>query len=192
VIAGNYGLTGIAPPPGFGGTSDVPLSVPERQLLCSVQKSFASNSNNSVIHAVAQVISNLMSRDAWLVEQWLQDRSFCGALNSAAAIPGVTIKQIPVAADGLPISANPVWNKCVRGTATLADIRSNKDMIYLRPDYAVHKTCGNYRTAGTNEWSYPGDAFLTITIKPVDGGQPLVTVPQGYALLKVSAILVSK
>jgi hypothetical protein len=118
----------------------------------------------------------------------LTDPTYCdGYITSRhpdLTVAAASIKRVELAEDGYPVSLNnPVWNLCVRGTATLADIRNNPDVVTTRSGKIIHKSCDAYRTAGSNLWSYPDDSFLTFTITPHPGAKPTVTVPSGYVIV---------
>ncbi len=190
-IALRNGLGGDTAPAGFGGTNDVPLSTAELNVLCSVQRTFSSQTPLDLIRLISRTLAVFMGRDAKFIEEKMFDSATCERINASlkpsATVAEVILKPVPLAIDGYPVSSNQTWNKCVRGQATLEDIRENGDVVVSRMSgKAFAKSCDAYRTSGTNEWTHPDDAFLTLTIVPNGKNAPKVTANDGYIVLPVT------
>jgi hypothetical protein len=136
----------------------------------------------------AQLLSDLTGMSASDILADFMSETFCDAYTAALKpqIVKVTEKSRPVelAKDGYPVSSNPVWNLCVRGKATLEDIKGNTDGSRDRvTGKFTPKSCDAYKHTGSNGWSYPDDAFLTINIIPRKANSPVVSVPKGYVVV---------
>jgi hypothetical protein len=186
----------LTPPAAFGGTgedtgSTKPFSFSELGPVCATQRLIGVNPVPAVVRLMASLLSPLTGRSINMLETVLLDPSTCEALNAYRSMPVEeqvivgAVRPLELAPDGYPVSTNVVWNKCVRGTATLADVRSNPDVIRFRSGKIIHKDCGSYRMTGSNQWTYPNDPMLLITINPPAAGshEPVVSVPNGYAVV---------
>ncbi len=187
-IALRSGLGGDTAPAGFGGSNDVPLSTAELNVLCSVQRTFSAQTPIDLIRLIASTLGTFMSRDADFIAEKMLDPATCERINASlkpsATVAEVILKPVPLTIDGYPVSNNDTWNKCVRGNATLTDIRNNKDIIVSRMSGKTFaKSCDAYRTSGTNEWKHPDDPFLTLTIVPNGKNAPKVTANTGYLVI---------
>lgn len=210
VIARATGMLSFTPPAAFGGTEEAtsmgnrPLTESQLPMFCSLQRMLEKSFNvsNDVKHLLATILSPVVRRDVWFIEQLFSDKTVCENINAALRTETTVVavkaqpRQLQLAEDGYPVSSNDVWNKCVRGTATLSDMRSNKDRMQLTRHYSVPKTCGYYRTAGTNDWSFPDDAFLTLTINPPAPGSNAMPVVasaiNGYVIVPAETAVAAK
>lgn len=154
---------------------------------------------DAIVRMMATMLSPAVRRSVAFLEEILRDPVACepvtAYLRPSTAVAVATPRTVELAEDGYPVSSNVVWNKCVRGTATLADMRGNTDRVRIGRHAWAPKTCGSYRTAGTEEWSYPDDPFLTLTIllpTPASGDAPLVRVPQGYVVAPAETAVAAK
>lgn len=149
---GNGPGNGIAPG-GFGGGNSVPLSEGEQHYICSVRRKISLN-NQSITLWTARRIANLIDRDVDFVMDALQDPDLCDDINvSRSTVKEVAVEEktpFPVDSNGIPLSQNPVWNKCVRGTLnSLSDIRANPDI----DEDGRPLTCADYHTQ--DSWRHP-------------------------------------
>lgn len=175
------GFVNGVPPPAFGG-SDEAL----QKIICPLQL----KGSNRTYPVIAHLVAGVTGLDEQTLLADLRDPEFCSDY-SAERHPTETVVQqakerpVGLAADGYPLSLiNHVWNLCVRGKATLADIRSNPDVFVSRSSgKVIAKSCDSYRTTGTNIWQYPDDPFLTFIITPSKKGAPVVHVPNGFAVV---------
>lgn len=200
-IAFNLGLRpGQTPPAGFGGGNDVPLSDQEISFICSVQRSLPQDTDGELIAMAADMLSLIMGRAEAVMEYQLTNPALCADINALLRPQVVALFHIPrpvvLAEDGYPFSpSNPTWNKCVRGTATLEDIKNNTDAITTRSGKVIPKDCGFYKYTGTASWKYPDDPYLTLTIKDSPLGTshaPTVTASAGYTVVKPTAPVATK
>lgn len=198
-ISSNHGFDGTTPPAGFGGTNNVPLSDAEINFLCSVQRSMNENASDAAISVIAAAVAQLMGRDADFVEAQLSNDALCADVNALLRPQTVVLEVKPrpvvLAEDGYPVSSNDTWNKCVRGTVTLEDIKNNEDAFITRSGVKIPKDCGWYKFTGTNTWKYPEDPFLALTINVSAKGYkfaPGVSANNGYVVVKPSSAVVAK
>lgn len=179
---------GDVPPPGFGG-DDVPLTDDEVAYLCAVQRGLPRVFTRSFIELVSVFMGTMLGRPAEFVAEQLSDPVLCAEI-SASLLPkqGKTVavaKPFRVASDGIPVSSNPTWNACIRGTATLADIRSNPD----RPSgYGLG--CASYHT-GTN-WRHPDLSVYFTFSRPTKGVGLVLVVPPEYLVVQSDQLVVLK
>ncbi|MEQ1849001.1 MAG: hypothetical protein ABL890_00205 [Candidatus Peribacteraceae bacterium] len=89
---------------------------------------------------------------------------------------------------GYPLSANPVWNLCVRGSEIpVGVIRRNADTVTHRRGKVrvqIPKTCADYRIGKTNIWKHPD--FLDVTVYLAHDGKLLGVVTEMYVSRRVT------
>ena len=140
---------------------------------------------------ISGVVAQWTGLNADHVVAQLHDTGICPKVSSHSDIFSVQPRPLLLGEDGYPVSNNKVWNLCVRGKATLADIRSNPDVVLIHRHTVVHKSCDAYRYTASNEWKYPDDPFLTVTINST-ADKPLVSVPSGYAVVPAESTVAAK
>lgn len=113
-------------------------------------------------------------------------------LSTVAALALVFVLPVaraaaPIALDakGSVVSANPVWNACIRGLPLTAEfMKTNPDKILHRQGKTrifKPKSCRDYHRGHLKIWSYP-DAPIQLVL---DGrGRLLGDAPPGYWLQK--------
>ena len=155
-------------------------------IICPLQ--LIADTNTFPVLAERLAVVTGLPQDTILAD--LADVSFC-AEYTAARRPSQTVATaaptpLALAPDGFPVSAkNPLWNLCVRGIpVTRREVLENPDAETLRSGYVIHRSCDYYRTAGSNDWKFPDDPFVTFTVKPNAAGKPTVTVSTGYVLVE--------
>lgn len=172
------------PPPAFGGTNGAPLSEDQKHLLKRVDLLIGCTVQQSVFHVVALEIASSFGGDVSVVED--QMRAICDELSLRSNPYPTAARSIPRTVEldgkGYPVSSDALWNLCVRNQATLEDFRRNTVVIDRDTGKTARRTCGDFRISGTNDWKYPDDPFLTITIARTGTQPPHVSVPKGYVV----------
>lgn len=172
---------GNVPPGGFGGGS-ASLSPEEKAYLCSVQRALPENALDSFLEAIAADAALYLGRPAGFVKQRLLDRNLCSSISASLLKKTENVVIMPkpfyLAADGMPHSwTNETWDKCIRGTATLSDIRANP----LRPD-GVGVDCAAFHTDDT--WYHP-DLHMYFTFSaPSRFSAMKLVLPHDYIAVK--------
>lgn len=187
MVLASYGTTNV--PRGAFGGGTVRLTGDSLRLFCSMQRAIVGEAIPS-IGVLAEYIALRTGWDLEFVEDTLRDVNLCDEIVSELR-PTVTVAVasptlVVLADDGLPESSNNVWNLCIRGKATLEDIRSNKDGYYHRSTGTFYPySCDHYNSDSGANWVSPDDPFLTFRIEaPAEGSTaPVVSVPEGYALV---------
>lgn len=170
------------PQGGFDAAHPTPQ---QESFLCSVQRMITGDVPPSLVEGMAQEVQRLTSFPQEGVEAFLGDGHACDAVNLARR-GGPPISQAPmpvpfrVAADGYPVSMNPTWNACVRGSVF------NPQIIRQNPDRDPRTgrawSCDHYSHA-SHEWQHP-DLEMTFTLIPGNGGRPpVLTLPRGYIVV---------
>lgn len=198
VSAALYGFNPGMPPPAYGG-SDVPFTKNELALLCSVQRNAMPENDPALYAALAGQLALITGRDEAYLESALQNTALCedimALLRPRYVERNIEPRPVVLAEDGYPYSpSNDTWNKCVRGTATLEDIKNNPDYIRTRSGVVIPKDCGWYRYTATHLWKYPDDPMLTLLIVPSVPTTlaPYVAAPSGYAVIAPETTVVSQ
>ncbi len=169
---------GDIPPGGFGGPGEEEFTAAETELICKIRKAIPDDVRTSaVLEWVADELASKMPHSAEAILAELESGSIC-----PEPVAKKVVGQKPVAfhvdVSGYPVSSNDTWNKCIRGTATLEDIRNNPD----RDEDGFGYSCSRYHTSTT--WRHP-DLGVYFTWKKLTKG---VTLPAGYALKKDTAL----
>ena len=183
ITLANLGFGQGTPPPAFGGDGE--LSEEAKKLFCWAQGVIADSP------ALREfIIAQLMNGTGWTEAFVIEQLDAAGLCNGVSGLPPRTVvekpRQVQLAEDGYPLSSNRVWNLCVRGKATLADIRANTDVWTSRLSHKqVAKSCDAYKLTGTDTWKYPDDPYLTFTIHTRPGlpMSPVVLVPNGFVAI---------
>lgn len=169
-LTGTISSRSIAPG-AFGGAGNDALSDDEIQLICSMRKALPENASSILTEWFAGYLAALMNRDVDTILEALKDVSLCQTPELQTKAPSAPTSFV-VNAAGFPVSSNPVWNNCIAGKATLADLRANTD----KNEDGVPRSCSDYHTA--NLWYHPDfNVFFTF-----DRKTRKVTVPNGYAI----------
>jgi len=180
--AANLRGLGRMTPSVLGIEKEAPLSIDEVEYICSIQRAMKEDSEPEYFQLIADKMAGIMRRDSDYVADKLTDTSFCESTNMALrprpVIKKETLVAFPVGVDGYPVSSNPVWNACVRGTVTLALIKSNTDRDDPR-DGGKPKTCADYHTG--NDWRHP-DFNIRFTFNRIFNK---LVVPEGYVLEEI-------
>lgn len=167
-------------PGAFGGPGEEEFTPEETEMVCRMRKALPEDASDAVLEWVAGELAQTMPHSAEAILAELESGDICPT-------PVVRGKRAPapvafhVDVHGYPVSSNDTWNKCVRGTATLDDIRNNPD----RDEDGFGYSCSRYHTANT--WRHP-DLGVYFTWKRGTKG---VTLPAGYAL-KQDAVLTQR
>lgn len=175
-------ISGVAPA-GFGG-GDPALSTQEQEYICSMQRGLPLNPSSDLLDRISILMSGYIARTPAFIRTQLTS-SLCDSINAARLPSKTTVTRVdtlfPVDSAGYPIAHNnPLWNKCVRGEhITLADVRSNAD----RDAYGRGYSCDHY-TKAQNVWTHP-ELGIDFTLTATRTGAPLLSIPAGYALLKI-------
>ena len=151
------------------------VSDEERKLYCSIQKILSRHTSDALRFRIADDISPLVGRSAEGLRIFFSDPAQCV---TEEQVEDVEEQVIPfrVDAKGLPLSNNPTWNACIRGTVTLKDIRNNPDT----DDDGVGRDCSFYHTYSF--WKHPD---LGITFR-FDRKYKLLKIPKGYVISRVN------
>lgn len=140
-----------------------------------------------MFNVAGNVLSGLTGLEAQDISHQLQNGIECPSMIERTRVSLVepSPKTITLGDDGYPVSSNPTWNQCVRGKATLEDLRNNPDMYTTRSGKVIHRSCDVYRNSGSNDWKFPDDEFVTFTIMdPETGNPPMVTASRGYVVVQ--------
>lgn len=161
--------TGV-PPPAFGGPGDGDFTAEESDLICRMYNAFTDDADREVYEWAANQLALRMPHSVESIYRALKDGGLC----PEKVVHVKTFKPIAFRIDvlGFPVSSNETWNKCIRGTATLEDIRNNPD----RDEDGYGYSCSRYHTQDV--WKHP-DLVTYFTWK--DGAKS-VLLPAGYAL----------
>ncbi len=137
-------------PAAFGGSLRAPLSDIEKNYVCSILKATPADTAAGMQDWLAKRIADALNRDATFIARILEEGNVCPSLEVAAPAP-VVAAAIPFEVDiwGVPVSSNPTWNKCIRGSVTLQDIRSNPD----KNEDGIPLSCASYHTQ--ESWYHP-------------------------------------
>ncbi len=187
-IAGFFRVGGSNIAPGaFGGTDDAPFSDAEKNFLCSMKATIPDTVDDALFNWFSMYIAGLMGRDVSVVADALANADYCAPKKEAKA---PTVKPLPIAfavdADGYPISTNPVWNACIRGTdLTLDLIKSNPDRVEHRTDNRA-LTCRDYHKGDKDIWSHPDHANLQFVW---NAQTKKLSLPAGYFAAETSVLV---
>lgn len=167
------GFGGIAPG-GFGGASDLPYTVDEKNIICTMKRAIPTDAKLGIWEWVASVLSEQMNHSEEDILESLRDSSFCDFQATAKTKVATATTALPflVSSAGYPLSENPTWNACVTGKVTLQDIRNNPD----KDKHGRGRSCATYHTG--NMWTHPDlDIFFTWNSKTKK-----ITLPDGYVI----------
>lgn len=170
-LFGGDGEQGDVPPGGFGGPGEEEFTEQEADVICRIRKALEEDATSAVRTWVAEQLAMKMPHSVEAIAEELKTGSIC-PLDIVRAKPQPKPIAFHVDALGFPVSSNDTWNKCIRGTATLADIRNNPD----RDDDGFGNSCSRYHTQDV--WRHP-DLSTYFTWKR---GQNMLLLPAGYAL----------
>lgn len=170
-LFGGDGEPGDVPPGGFGGPGEEEFTDEETEVICRMRKALPEDATSDVREWVANELAGKMPHSEEAIAEELKTGSIC-----PREIVRTKAEAKPVAfhvdASGFPVSTNDTWNKCVRGTATLADIRNNPD----RDDDGYGISCSRYHTSTL--WRHP-DLGVYFTWKSQGKS---ISLPVGYAV----------
>lgn len=189
-LFGGENDAGDVPPGGFGGPGEEEFTEEEAALICKLRKAIIAieekqgiiKTTNVVYQQVAADIAKTMPHSMEAILAELTTGSICPQQEVSTAPKAAKPIAFRVDAAGYPVSSNETWNKCIRGTVTLADIRNNPD----RDEDGFGYGCGRYHTGPV--WSHPDHAGVYFTWKSLTKS---VTLPSGYAVKK-DAVLTQK
>lgn len=174
-LAHYYTLDQI-PPPAYGGGEEPPLSSKELSFICSVQRTFRTFSQD-IAQTLAVDIAQYLGRDPVELMLLLLDPNTCDGVDSNQGEMSMNLKAFYVDAQGIPVTGDTVLDACLRGGASLEQIRGNIDaMFYRRADVWVPLSCADYHTGDT--WHDTKGNYFGF-----DGPESSVTPPEGYAVL---------
>lgn len=179
-LFGGDGEQGDVPPGGFGGPGEEEFTEQEADVICRIRKALEEDATSTVRTWVAEQLAMKMPHSVEAIAEELKTGSIC-PLDIVRTKPQLKPIAFRVDALGFPVSSNDTWNKCIRGTATLADIRNNPD----RDDDGFGNSCSRYHTQDV--WRHP-DLSTYFTWKR---GQNMLLLPAGYAL-KQDVVLTQK
>ncbi len=171
--------TGL-PPAAFGGPGDGDFSDADKALLCRVLNAMADDAGYDVYVWAASELSLRIPHSVGSIIDALRRGDVCPEI-----VAKVEKAPKPIAfrvdAFGYPVSSNDTWNKCVRGTATLQDIRDNSD----RDEDGYGKSCSYYKAdPALGLWKHP-DLRTLFTWKR---SEMSLSLPAGYALKQDQAL----
>lgn len=175
-LFGGDGEQGDVPPGGFGGPGEEEFTDEETDVICRMRKALPEDASSSVRVWVAEQLATKMPHSVEAIAEELKTGSICPqelVRSNTRAKP----LAFRVDALGFPVSSNDTWNKCIRGTATLQDIRNNPD----RDDDGYGVSCSRYHT--NSLWRHP-DLNIYFTWN----GKKGVSLPVGYAIRQDSAV----
>jgi hypothetical protein len=90
---------------------------------------------------------------------------------------------------GFPLSTNPVWNLCVRGSPVpVGVLRRNTDTVTHRRGrvrVSIPKSCDQYRIGSTHIWKHPD--FLDAELYLSGEGKLLGVLTEGYVAKRFEA-----
>lgn len=175
---GSFG--GVAPG-GFGGASDLPYTIEEKNLICTMKRAIPTDAKLAIWEWVASTLSEQINHSADDILESLKDSTFCDYQATAKTKVAAAAKPLPflVSAAGFPLSDNPTWNACVTGKVTLQDIRNNPD----KDKHGRGLSCATYHTG--NMWTHPDlKIFFTWNSKTKK-----ITLPEGFAIEKQEVTL---
>lgn len=170
-LFGGDGEQGDVPPGGFGGPGEEEFTEEETDVICRMRKALPEDVSSDVREWVANALSKKMPHSMEAIADELKTGSICpqNLVRTKAQAKPVAFH---IDASGFPVSSNDTWNKCVRGTATLQDIRNNPD----RDEDGYGVSCSRYHTADL--WRHPDlGVYFTWKQQARDIG-----LPAGYAL----------
>lgn len=170
-LFGGDGETGDVPPGGFGGPGEEEFTADETDVICRMRKALPQTASKTVREWVAIELSAKMPHSMEAIYEELTTGSICPQ-ELVRTKAGAKPIAFHVDASGFPVSSNDTWNKCVRGTATLEDIRNNPD----RDEDGFGYSCSRYHT--NSLWKHP-DLGVYFTWKQ---SAKSVGLPAGYAL----------
>jgi hypothetical protein len=176
-LFGGDGEAGDVPPGGFGGPGEEEFTEQETDVICRIRKALEEDASSTVRTWVAEQLAMKMPHSVEAIAEELKTGSIC-------PLDIVRMKPLPkpiafrIDALGFPVSSNDTWNKCIRGTATLQDIRNNPD----RDDDGYGVSCSRYHTQDV--WRHP-DLSTYFTWK---AGTRSLLLPAGYALRQDVAV----
>lgn len=149
-------------------------------MICRIRKALEEDTTSTVRTWVAEQLAMKMPHSVEAIAEELKTGSIC-PLDIVRTKPQPKPIAFRVDALGFPVSSNDTWNKCIRGTATLEDIRNNPD----RDDDGYGNSCSRYHTQDV--WRHP-DLSTYFTWKR---DQAMLLLPAGYAL-KQDVVLTQK
>jgi cysteine-rich repeat protein len=169
-LFGGDGEQGDVPPGGFGGPGEEEFTADETDVICRMRKALPEDASSTVRTWVSEQLAEKMPHSAEAIAEELKTGSICpnDVVRTKAQAKPVAFH---VDSLGFPVSSNDTWNKCIRGTATLADIRNNPD----RDDDGYGLSCSRYHTGSL--WNHP-DLDVYFSWKGKNG----VSLPAGYAV----------
>jgi hypothetical protein len=175
MLADANGLGGDLPSGAFGGSDETPLTDDETRYVCAMRRALPEGGAEALHDSVAGVMADYMGRDAAFVSDRLADDALCAPITTSLLplrpVKQVAMKTFPLDNQGYPVSSNGTWNKCIRGHASLEDIRNNPD----RDEDGLGNDCGRYHTADL--WRHPD---LNVEFR-FDRATKSLVLPEGYA-----------
>ncbi|MBI5155682.1 DUF4215 domain-containing protein [Candidatus Peregrinibacteria bacterium] len=172
----------LSGPQGAFGAGTSPLSPEQKAYLCSIQRALPNDASDGFLQAIAADAATYVGRPVGFVIAKLLDPNLCSSITASLIRQTENVVVMPkpfyLAGDGLPHSwTNDTWNKCIRGTATISDIRANP----LRPD-GVGVDCAAMHTA--DMWYHP-DLHMYFTFTPPSGKKAMkLGLPHDYIAVK--------
>ncbi len=157
------------PPGGFGGPGEEEFTDDETALICSIREAMPEDVTNAMRTWLAGKIAKKMPHSEEAILDELRTGDICPQQVTKASSKAEAV-AFRVDSLGFPVSSNDTWNKCIRGNATLQDIRSNPD----RDDDGFGLSCSSYHTGST--WRHP-DLGMNFT-----WNGKRASLPAGYAL----------
>jgi len=151
-----------------------------------VQKSLPRVIEFGLIDWIAEELATVMSRPVDVISDALRNPDLCndGSDTEAKAIVA-TATQVPLDANGVPVSENDLWNKCIRGERIyLDDVRNNKDSAPMGKTRLrnLPDDCASYHTG--NNWIFP-DLNIHFTW---EAAKKLASFPEGYVGVKQKTV----
>ncbi len=155
----------------YGGPGEEIFTNEESDRICSIYRAILTDDAEEVFPWIAEQLANRMPHSPEAILDALEDQDGLCPESEVAVQKTYEPVSFRLDAAGYPVSSNDTWNKCIRGTATLQDIRSNTDTN----DEGVPYSCSHYHTQ--TAWKHP-DLGIIFTWK----GPEDIALPPGYAL----------
>ncbi|HVW67064.1 MAG TPA: hypothetical protein VHA78_05050 [Candidatus Peribacteraceae bacterium] len=168
--------TGIATA-GFGGTGKAPLDAQTKDLLCSVERSIAAESDTGTWQWTAQQIAGITGVDVSVIETAMHDSHLCNPPKPTVQVQKSdhAVIAFPIDDTG-PVSHNALWNVCVRSNnIPYQIIKNNPD----RDSRGLPRTCSDYHTE--NIWYQPDLGIYFYW----DKDSKTLKLPDGYIAVKM-------
>lgn len=192
----NFLAGGTTPPGGFGGVAPggfggrTNLSTKDVSIICKLKKTIPVITDQDVLDALLEQLSTMLSvvlrKSEVSILEALKDPELCPKPEARATNLTAEAKPFPVDENGIPVTSNDTYYKCLTNTFTRQDVLNNPDTEGREKS---PKSCSEYHTGAV--WLHPTLNVYFNWKWNAKTGKGTVTPPDGYKLVTRSSNSVS-